>query len=144
MTDGGRQKLRHEKSCRSFGVRLLPCGELNCPHFPSGLLCDAICLDDAGVATVMLWEIGRVWHFSRGQDALAIAGNLFGALGAIATGLVVWLGFLTAGIWLPYVGSFKGAAGLFSLTWMLGQSTNQYYAIGYRRQLLRKVKYASS
>ena len=89
----------------------------------------------------MLWDIGRIWQFSRGQDSLAIAGNFFGALGAVAAGLMTWLILLAIGIWVPYISSLKGAAGLFTLTWMLGQSTNQYYANGDRRRIMRNLNH---
>ncbi|MEB3175870.1 MAG: hypothetical protein VKN60_11910 [Cyanobacteriota bacterium] len=88
----------------------------------------------------MLWDIGRIWDFTTGQDPLAIAGNLLGAFGALATGFLVWLIFLGLGLWLPGVGSFKGAAGLFTLTWMLGQATNQFYANGYRKVRENKAR----
>lgn len=88
----------------------------------------------------MLWDMGRIWQFSRGQDWLAIAGNLFGVIGALAASFSIWLLILAAGIWIPYVGSFKGMAGLFVLTWSLGQSTNQYYTNGYRLKLLREYQ----
>ncbi len=78
----------------------------------------------------MCRDIGKVWQFPRGQDLLAIAGNIFGAIGAVVTAAVVWVTLLAIGIWVPYFDSFKGFAGLFTLTWMLGQSTNQYYANG--------------
>lgn len=78
----------------------------------------------------MCRDIGKVWQFPRGQDLLAITGNIFGAIGAVITAAVVWGTLLAIGIWVPYFDSFKGFAGLFTLTWMLGQSTNQYYANG--------------
>lgn len=78
----------------------------------------------------MLRDIGKIWGFTRGQDPLAIAGNIFGAIGAMVTASVVWVTMLAIGIWIPYVDSLKGFGGLFTLTWMLGQSTNHYYANG--------------
>jgi len=85
----------------------------------------------------MFRDIGKIWEFPKGQDFLAIAGNIFGAIGAIITASVVWVTLLAIGIWVPYVDGFKGFAGLFTLTWMLGQSTNQYYAHGALRNRSR-------
>ena len=93
------------------------------------------------VATALLakmsWDIGAKWKFAKGQDILALAGHLFGLLGSFAMAFMAWLTLLTIGLFIPYVGSFKMAAALFTLTWMLGQTTNQFYASG-RRQLTRK------
>ena len=73
-------------------------------------------------------DIGNKWKFPKGQDILAIAGHLFGLLGAFAMAFMAWLTLLTMGLFIPYVGSFKMAGALFTLTWMLGQTTNQFYA----------------
>lgn len=78
----------------------------------------------------MCRDIGKIWGFNRGQDILAIAGNFFGAIGAIINASMGWVTMLAIGMWVPYVDGFKGFVGLFTLTWMLGQSTNQYYANG--------------
>lgn len=91
----------------------------------------------AGLIGKMLWDIGAQWGFIRGQDILAIAGNLFGWLGAFAMAFMAWLTLLAIGLFVPYVGSFNMAAALFTLTWMLGQTTNQFYASG-RRKVTRR------
>ncbi len=79
----------------------------------------------------MMWDIGARWGFPKGQDILAIAGNLFGALGAFALSVLSWLTFFSLGLFFPYIGSLAIAAALFTITWMLGQATHQFYASGH-------------
>ena len=89
-----------------------------------------------GLLGKMLWALAVKWQFPKGQDILAVAGYLFGFLGALAMAFMAWLTLLAIGLFIPYVSSFKMAAALFTLTWMLGQNTNQFYASG-RRKLIR-------
>jgi uncharacterized protein (DUF697 family) len=85
----------------------------------------------AGVLILkMIRDIRATWGFPKGQDALAIAGNIFGGIGAFAMALMAWATMLSIGLYIPYVGSFAVAAALFTLTWTLGQATNQFYASG--------------
>ncbi|MDJ0902810.1 MAG: hypothetical protein QNJ55_28815 [Xenococcus sp. MO_188.B8] len=91
-----------------------------------------------GLLVKMLWDISVKWQFARGQDILAIAGYLFGFLGALAMGFMAWLTFFTIGLFVPYLGSFRIAAALFTLTWVLGQNTNQFYASG-RKKINQEV-----
>ncbi|ACK66392.1 conserved hypothetical protein [Rippkaea orientalis PCC 8801] len=86
----------------------------------------------------MLWHLGVKWKFVKGQDILAIAGYWFSWLGAFGMAFMAWLTFLGIGLFVPYVSSFRLAAALFTLTWMLGQSTNQFYAIGQQKLMMRK------
>ena len=90
-----------------------------------------------GLIAKMGWDIGNKWQFAKGQDILAIAGHLFGLLGALAMAFMAWLTLLVIGLFIPYVSSFKMAAALFTLTWMLGQTTNQFYASG-RKKLIKR------
>ncbi len=91
-----------------------------------------------GLLVKMLWDISVKWQFARGQDILAIAGYLFGFLGALAMAFMAWLTFFSIGLFVPYIGSFRIAAALFTLTWVLGQNTNQFYASG-RRKINQEV-----
>ena len=91
-----------------------------------------------GLIVKMLWDISVKWQFARGQDILALAGYLFGFLGALAMAFMAWLTLLAIGLFIPYVGSFKIAAALFTLTWVLGQNTNQFYASG-RKKINQEV-----
>ncbi|WP_202895720.1 hypothetical protein [Iningainema tapete] len=75
----------------------------------------------------MIRNIGAKWDFPKAKDALAIAGNIFGWIGAFAIALMAWLTMITIGVFIPYVGGFALAAALFTLTWVLGQVTNQFY-----------------
>ena len=86
----------------------------------------------------MCWDIGRKWKFAKGQDILAIMGYLFSWVGAFAMAFMAWLTLLGIGLFIPYISSFNLAAALFTLTWMLGQSTNQYYASGHRKLKRRR------
>ncbi|ELS02952.1 hypothetical protein Xen7305DRAFT_00026700 [Xenococcus sp. PCC 7305] len=81
----------------------------------------------------MLWDIGVKWKFAKGQDILAIAGYVFGFIGALAIAFMAWLTLLAIGLFIPYVSSLKVAAALFTLTWVLGQNTNQFYASGHKK-----------
>jgi hypothetical protein len=81
----------------------------------------------------MMRDIGHRWQFPKGQDILAIIGNLFGALGAISLALGAWFTFFALGLFVPYVGSLAIAAALFTVTWMIGQATHQFYANGRHR-----------
>jgi uncharacterized protein (DUF697 family) len=83
-----------------------------------------------GFMLKMGWDIGRLWRWRRGQDVLAIAGALFGGLGAVATALVVWLTCFGIGVFVPYFKGLALAAALFTLPWALGQSVNQFFASG--------------
>jgi hypothetical protein len=90
-----------------------------------------------GLLVKMSWDLGAKWKFAKGQDILAIAGYLFGLLGALAMALMAWLTLLAIGLFVPYASSFKMAAALFTLTWMVGQTTNQFYVSG-RKKLTRR------
>lgn len=91
-----------------------------------------------GLIFKMGWDIGKKWQFAKGQDILAIAGHLFGLLGAFAMAFMAWLTLLTIGLFIPYVGSLKMAAALFTLTWMLGQTANQFYASSRKNLITRR------
>jgi uncharacterized protein (DUF697 family) len=82
----------------------------------------------AGVILKMIWDIGNLWGFRRGQDLLAIMGYGFGSLGAFAMAFGAWLTLFGIGIFVPYVKGLAYAAALFTLTWGLGQATRQFYA----------------
>ncbi len=76
----------------------------------------------------MLRDIGKAWGFPQGQDAFAIAGNLFGAIGGLTMALLAWATLFAIGVVVPVVRGLGIAAALFTLTWALGQATYQYYA----------------
>lgn len=75
----------------------------------------------------MIWDIRRLWGKPRGQDVLAIVGNVFGFLAAVVVGFLAWATVIGLGVVIPYVGAFAAAAGFASATWLAGQSTNQFY-----------------
>lgn len=87
-----------------------------------------------GLILKMMWDIGKLWGFRKGQDFLAIAGSFFGGLGALAMAFTAWLTMFGVGLFLPYIKSLALAAALFTLTWSLGQATKQFYASGYGKQ----------
>lgn len=75
----------------------------------------------------MIWDIRRLWGKPRGQDILAIVGNIFGFLGAVIAGLLAWATMIGLGVVIPYAGAFSLAAGFATATWIVGQATNQFY-----------------
>lgn len=82
----------------------------------------------------MIRDIGYSWRYTKGQDPLAIAGNLFGFLGAFALAFMAWVTLFCVGLFMPLFSGFAICAALFTLTWTLGQVTNQFYASGCRRR----------
>ena len=79
----------------------------------------------------MLRDLANLWGFARGQDLLAIVGTFLGAISTIWLSLMVWGTIFVMSIYLPIPRGFALASGLFTLTWGLGQATNQYYASGW-------------
>ena len=78
----------------------------------------------------MIWDIGSKWGYTKGQDPLAIAGNIFGFLGAFALTFMAWVTIFCFGLFVPLLSGFAMSAAWFTLTWTLGQVTNQFYASG--------------
>ncbi|MDF5713513.1 MAG: hypothetical protein PUP93_06400 [Rhizonema sp. NSF051] len=78
----------------------------------------------------MMWDIGSKWGYTKGQDPLAIAGNIFGFLGAFALAFMAWVTMFCLGLYVPLLSGFAISAAFFTLTWTLGQITNQFYASG--------------
>ena len=85
----------------------------------------------AALILKMMWDIGKLWGFRKGQDLLAIAGSFFGGLGALAMAFGAWLTMFGIGLFVPYIKSLALAAALFTLTWSMGQATKQFYASGF-------------
>ncbi|MBE9012754.1 hypothetical protein IQ250_21365 [Pseudanabaenaceae cyanobacterium LEGE 13415] len=83
-----------------------------------------------GLVLKMIWDIGKQWHWRKGQDFLAIAGVFFGILGALAMTLTAWLTFVGLGVFLPYLKGLAIAAAFFTLSWAIGQTVNQFFASG--------------
>lgn len=88
----------------------------------------------AGLLLKMIWDIGKLWGFRKGQDLLAIIGSFFGGLGALAMAFTAWLTMFGIGIFVPYIKNLAFAAALFTLTWSIGQATKQFYTSGYGKQ----------
>ncbi len=78
----------------------------------------------------MVRDIGSKWGYTKGQDPLAIAGNIFGILGAFALAFMAWVTMFCFGLVVPVFSGFAISAAFFTLTWTLGQVTNQFYASG--------------
>ncbi len=83
----------------------------------------------------MIWDIGYSWGYTKGQDPLAIAGNIFGFLGAFALAFMAWVTIFCFGLFVPLFSGFAISAAFFTLTWTLGQVTNQFYASGSKGRL---------
>ena len=75
----------------------------------------------------MIWDIRNLWGKPRGQDVLALVGNVFGFLAAVVAGFLAWVTLIALGVLIPYAGAFAKAAGFATATWIAGQSTNQFY-----------------
>jgi triacylglycerol lipase len=82
----------------------------------------------------MMRDIGRKWGYPKGQDILAIAGNLAGGLGAFVMACLVWGLEIVASIYFPVLQSFALAAAYGTFIWIVGQATHQYYATGKARE----------
>ncbi|WOD37903.1 hypothetical protein [Nodosilinea sp. E11] len=80
-----------------------------------------------GLILKMSWDIRNLWGRPRGQDLLAIAGNLFGFWAAVVVGFLAWGTVVGLGVVVPYVGAFAPAAGFATATWIAGQAINQFY-----------------
>jgi len=80
-----------------------------------------------GLILKMIWDIRNLWGKPRGQDVLAMVGNFFGFVGAVAAGFLAWATMIGLGVIIPYVGAFDKAAAFATATWIAGQSTNQFY-----------------
>jgi len=88
-----------------------------------------------GLATLKLMrDIGTFWGYPRGQDILAIAGNLFGGVGALAMAFLAWILIVGLGILLPATAPLALSAACFTFTWVVGQATTQYYETGQARE----------
>ena len=86
-----------------------------------------------GLILKMISDIGSKWGYPKGQDAIAIIGSIFGGFGAFMAATTSWAVISFAGLYLPVISEFATASFLFTLTWAIGQATNQFYLSG--RQL---------
>lgn len=81
----------------------------------------------------MIQDVGRKYGYPKGQDAVAIIASIFGGFGAFAAALASWTTITFIGFFVPVFGEFAATSFLFTLTWAVGQATNQFYLSG--RQL---------
>ncbi|MGK7948843.1 MAG: hypothetical protein AB4368_08570 [Xenococcaceae cyanobacterium] len=86
-----------------------------------------------GLILKMIRDIGSKYGYPKGQDAIAIIGSIFGGFGAFFAALTSWATISFVGLYIPVMGEFAAASFLFTLTWAIGQATNQFYLSG--RQL---------
>jgi uncharacterized protein (DUF697 family) len=89
-----------------------------------------------GLILKMIWDIRDLWGKPKGQDLLAMIGNGFGFLGAVLSGLLAWATMVGLGVVIPYAGAFDKAAGFATATWIVGQSTHQFYTSQKRPDLV--------
>ncbi|MGI0485048.1 lipase family protein [Pantanalinema rosaneae CENA516] len=78
----------------------------------------------------MMRDIGSKWGYPKGQDILAIAGNLFGGLGALIMACLTWSFIIVITIYFPILKILSLTVAYATFTWIVGQATNQYYATG--------------
>lgn len=86
-----------------------------------------------GLILKMIRDIGSKYGYPKGQDAIAIIGSIFGSFGAFFAALTSWITISFVGLYVPIIGEFAAASFLFTITWAIGQATNQFYLSG--RQL---------
>ena len=86
-----------------------------------------------GLILKMIRDIGSKWGYPKGQDAFSIIGSIFGGFSALLTAIASWAAISLVGIYIPVIGEFATASFFFTLTWAIGQATNQFYLSG--RQL---------
>ena len=86
-----------------------------------------------GLILKMIRDIGSKWGYPKGQDTISIIGSIFGGFGALIAAFTSWATISFVGLYLPVVGEFATASFFFTLTWAIGQATNQFYLSG--RQL---------
>jgi len=79
------------------------------------------------LALKLMRAIGARWGFPPVRDVLAIAGNFFGGLGALALAAMAWLTMIAAGIYFSTLRSYALAASYFTFVWVIGQATQQFY-----------------
>ena len=63
-------------------------------------------------------------------EAIAIVGSIFGGFGAFFAALMSWATITGIGLYVPVIGEFAATSFLFTLTWAIGQATNQFYLSG--------------
>ena len=88
----------------------------------------------------MMRDIGTKWGYPKGQDALAIGGNILGGFGSFWVAFMAWISMYVTGLFVPFVGSFAVALSLFALTWRIGQATHLYYVSGCQKSQLSNLK----
>ena len=86
-----------------------------------------------GLIIKMIRDIGSKWGYPKEQDAIAIIGSIFGGFGALFASVASWATISFVGLYVPIIGEFATASFFFTLTWAIGQATNQFYLSG--RQL---------
>ena len=86
-----------------------------------------------GLILKMISDVGKKYGYPKGQDAIAIIGSIFGGFGALAAAIASWSTVAFFGLFVPVLGEFATTSFLFTLTWAVGQATNQFYLSG--RQL---------
>ena len=86
-----------------------------------------------GLILKMIRDIGNKWGYPKGQDAFSIIGSIFGGFGALFAAFTSWATVSFVGLYVPVIGEFATASFFFTLTWAIGQATNQFYLSG--RQL---------
>lgn len=123
---GMRRLINHSRQVRSlifdYAIGAAIIGLIPIPHLLIFKL-----LGVAALILKMLRDIGSHWGFPKGVDGFAILGNLFGFVGALAIAFMAWLTVFGLGILYPSIRVLSLAAAISTLTWTLGQITNQYY-----------------
>lgn len=75
----------------------------------------------------MVRDVGRLWSFPKGIGPLARIGSLFGFLGAIALGSLIWGLIFVSGLFVPGVGVLAPGAAVLAYFWSCGRATAYFY-----------------
>jgi hypothetical protein len=83
------------------------------------------------IAAVLLFKMVRdiraQWGFLVKPGVLTIIGNLLSFVGALGASLMAWGSVIALSFFIPVVNRLAIVAALFTLFWLVGMGTNQYY-----------------
>ncbi len=83
------------------------------------------------IAAVLLFKMVRdiraQWGFLVKPGGLTMIGNILSFIGALGASLMAWGSLIVLSFLVPVVNRLAIAAALFTLFWLVGMGTNQYY-----------------
>lgn len=83
------------------------------------------------IAAVLLFKMVRdiraQWGFLIKPGMLTLIGNILSFIGALGAALMAWGSVIALSFFVPVVNRLAITAALFTLFWLVGMGTNQYY-----------------